>query len=85
MILAAYANRNGVFMVYRRASNGKYYLRKYTFGKESHAEVRITAAIFEKLEKCSSFSDSWDMAHNVLKSKLEIHNANKTKEHKGNF
>ena len=82
--LTAYVNCFGVFLVLKNEKTGKYILRKYTFGKSNYAEVRITAAIFEKLEYCSSFHDSWEMAHAVLKEKLQEINDKKKEKYQGN-
>ena len=83
MYLAAYVKPNGVFMV-RKVPKSGYWLIKYTFGKDNLVQVRINAAVFEKLESCSSFRESWDMAQTILGEKLDELNAKKKLRTGGN-
>lgn len=84
MYLSAYVNKNGVFLVRRHTPTSRYFLKKFTFGKEHYVEVRISYETFEKIESAESFAESWNMANAVMVGKLEEKRQRKIARFKGN-
>jgi hypothetical protein len=85
MYLAAYVNSNGVFLIIKSPSNGKYLLRKYTFGKLKYVETRITAKIVEELKCCDNYSESWKLSNKILADNLATKNKKKAIKQGGNL
>lgn len=80
--LSAYVNHNGVFIT--KVDGNRYFLQKYTFGKEGFVRVRITVKEYEALELCSNFRDSWDLAHKFMVQKLAEKARKKKEKYQGN-